>query len=95
MKSVVPAILLFILFYASDSYAFKTDSLAIRFYQKGLEALNKNDSTIAEELFEQSIKEDDNAPAQFELAKLLVSKKTIHGRDRARELLRSAIFQRA
>lgn len=93
MKSIVPVILFFTLFYASDSYAFKTDSLAIQFYQKGLEALNKSDSTIAEKLFEQSIKEDDNAPAQFELAKLLVSKKTIHGRDRARELLRDAIFK--
>ncbi|MHB8843073.1 MAG: tetratricopeptide repeat protein, partial [Candidatus Aquicultor sp.] len=93
MKSVILIISLSKFFITTEIYAFSVDSLSIKYYQNGITALNKGDSTAAENLFEKSIKEADNTQAQFELAKLLVSKKTIYGRNRARLLLRSAIFK--
>lgn len=71
----------------------KPDSLASSYYDKGMRALNMNDTASAELSFQKSVREDDNSKAQFELAKLLINKKTIRGRAEARILLTSAIFR--
>lgn len=75
------------------AYSIEPDSLALSFYEKGLYALNQNDTVKAELSFKNSIREDETAKAQFELAKILINKKTISGRAGARELLKSAIFK--
>jgi GWxTD domain-containing protein len=69
------------------------DTTAVDFYNFGYYALAKNDTAKAEYLFERSVDEDKTAPALFELSKILISKKTIRDRARARELLQTAIYK--
>ncbi len=69
------------------------DSIASTYYRQGLEALAKNDTAKAEISFENSIRIEETAQTQFELAKILINKKSIRGRAEARKLLTSAIYK--
>ncbi len=46
------------------------DTLSNYFYKKGITAVNKKDFEAAKDFFNKSIDEEDNAPAEYELAKI-------------------------
>ncbi len=46
------------------------DSMAVHYYILGKNAVLKNDLETAKDLFKKSVKEEDNAPAEFELANI-------------------------
>ena len=69
------------------------DTSANDFCNFGNLALTKHDSAKAQYYFERSIDEEKTAPALFELSKILINKKTIRDRAKARELLQTAIFK--
>jgi GWxTD domain-containing protein len=79
--------------YCSNIHPPDADTTAIDYYNFGNNSLAKNDTAKAEYFFERSIDEDKTAPALFELSKILISKKTIRDRARARELLQTAIYK--
>lgn len=63
------------------------------YFQNGIEFLRKHDLKSAEKMFQKSIQEFSDAPSMYELAKLYRDKNTIMGRDRARNLLKKAIWK--
>jgi GWxTD domain-containing protein len=81
------------LVYCSNVNPAGADTAASDYYNLGKYSLGKNDIAKAEYFFERSIDEDKTAPALFELSKLLINKKTIRDRARARELLQTAIYK--
>ena len=93
MKIFFFILTIFLLSITINANSIEPDSLALSFYNKGVEALVKNDTARAEISFKNSIREQETAQSQFELAKILINKKTIRGRAEARELLTSAIFK--
>jgi len=86
---------LIIILLISSIYVFpqEPDSVSYTYYQKGLEALAKSDTAKAELSFKNSIRFEETAQTQFELAKILINKRTIRGRAEARKLLTSAIYK--
>ncbi len=66
---------------------------AANYYEHGMQALSNKDVKKAEKLFKKSIRENDDAPSMYELAKIDYERNTISGRTEARELLSDAIFK--
>ena len=92
MKTIFPIIYFALLLLIGKTYPAIQDTSATEYYNIGLTLLTQKDTTKAEYYFKKSLDRDKTAPALFELAKILISKKTIRDRARARELLESAIF---
>ncbi len=63
------------------------------YYENGKSALLKNDIKSAEVYFKKSIRENEDAPSMYELAKIYYDRNTIRGRTLARELLTDAIYK--
>lgn len=93
MKCFFSVLIIILFISVGKIYPAEPDSLALSFYNNGVEALIKNDTARAEISFKNSIREQETAQSQFELAKILINKKTISGRAQARDLLTSAIFK--
>ena len=84
-------LIIVILLFPAFMYSQSTDSLAEYYYEQGIEELAVNNRDSAESLLNRSLKIEKTAPALFELSKILINKKTIRDRARARELLQAAI----
>ncbi len=85
-KNYFLAIVLFLKVLSAQSFE-KND-----FYNNALHALNNNDTIIAKQLFEKSIRKDENPDAYFELAKILLKNLTPLNSYRAQEYLNRAIL---
>lgn len=93
MKTILLIFYLSPLVFCGNVSPIAVDTSSNDFYNLGTYALNQKDTAHAEYYFERSIDEDKTAPALFELSKILISKKTIRGRAKAREILQTAIFK--
>ena len=70
------------------------DSTSGDYYLAGLQFAKSGDLKKAEHFLKKSIRKDKTAEAEFELAKIYISNKTIRGRSKARELLNDALFRK-
>ena len=87
-------IIIIVLFGSITLFGFSIkDSTANDFYYAGIKYAKSNNLKKAEYFFNKSLKENKTAKAEFELAKIYISEKTIRGRARARKLLTKAIFR--
>jgi|GEM_PF-855077 len=76
MKKFIYSFSFVLLFSFHSIFPQGKDTLGSFYYQKGIEALSKNDTETAKDIFKSSIKEKDNAPAEFELAKIYRAQKS-------------------
>ena len=86
-------LILAIFLFPAFIYSQSADSIAEYYYALGVEELAVNNRDSAESLLNRSLEVEKTAPALFELSKILINKKNIHDRARARELLQTAIFK--
>jgi GWxTD domain-containing protein len=90
--NILKVTLIIILFSSVGFSICKNDSLCNSYYLKGLEALQGNDSSLAETDFKKSISERHDIQAYLKLTQLYFTKGTINYRDRAKELIQKAIL---
>ncbi len=67
------------------------DTLAIYYYKQGLSAVNKKDFDSAKDLFKKSLGERENAPAEYELAKVYRADTSQYYWNISREHIKNAI----
>jgi len=87
---------IFILSFCNTLFLFglsKKDSTAEDYYLTGLNFVNSGDIINAEHFLKKSLDKDKTAKAEFELAKIYISEKTISGRAKARDLLTNALYR--
>ncbi len=93
MKLIFRYVLFLILQAALSSAPPQTISSPSRDYLGGMNALSKNDFKTAENLFQKSVRENNDASSLFQLAKIYAAKNTPEGRRFARELLEHAVLK--
>ena len=71
----------------------ETDSTSIDFYHAGLDFVKSGNLIKGEYYFKRSLEINKTAKAEFELAKIYISEKTISGRAKARVLLTNALYR--
>ena len=91
MKSKLQLIVLIIL--SSTFICAQTDTTKTKKYLKALETLQKKDTTLAITLFKESIRQNDDAPSYFELAKIYWQKKDFLLRNKAYENMKTATMK--
>ena len=67
------------------------DTQSVKYYRQGLNSLLKNDLETAKALFKQSVREEDNAPAEYELAKVYMADTSHSMWNIAREHIKNAV----
>ena len=93
MKTIFLIIYFTLLFLSVNIFPAGQDTSAVEYYNIGKSLLAENDTIKAEYYFQKSVDNGKTAPALFELSKILISKRTIRDRAKARELLQTAIFK--
>ncbi|PIW70047.1 MAG: hypothetical protein COW08_03915 [Ignavibacteriales bacterium CG12_big_fil_rev_8_21_14_0_65_30_8] len=86
----------FILFFFNSIFLFSftgTDSTSADFYKAGLDFVKSGNLVKGEYYFKKSLDINKTSKAEFELAKIYISEKTISGRAKARILLTNAIYR--
>lgn len=67
------------------------DTLSIYYYNKGLRAISINDLETAKDLFKKSVREEANAPAEYELAKIYMADTSHSMWNISREHIKNAV----
>ncbi|MGE5411797.1 MAG: GWxTD domain-containing protein, partial [Clostridiales bacterium] len=85
--------LLILVLFISQSFAQVQGPAVNSYYESGIELLKQRDYESAEKQFKKSIDLHADAPSMYQLAKILAEQNTIQSRERARELLKKAIWK--
>ena len=88
--------LIVLIFFLGTNFLFcysDTDTTANGYYLAGMKFVKLGNLNKAEYFLKKSLWEEKTALAEFELAKIYISEKTIRGRAKARKLLTNALFR--
>ena len=91
MRKHLFLVILIIPLFASISFAQNSDTLSTYCYNQGLDALSGNKYEAAKTLFKKSVREKDNAPAEYELAKIYLADTSHSMWNISREHIKNAV----
>lgn len=84
---------LFIIFYFSASIITYSQSSDAELYKCGIEALNENNTDLAEKYFKESADKEKDAASFYQLGKLNIKKNTPYSRNEALDNLKQAVLR--
>lgn len=93
MKKLLVNILIIYFFLISNFGYSQTTEKTGSYYETGLAELSNNDFKSAEQSFKNSIKQNSDAASCYQLAKLYFESNSVYDRNKARELIRKAIWK--
>jgi len=88
---VMKTMIFFMLFSFSFLLVIYSQAQTYSFYDKGMAALDRGDTASAEKFFQESVKQNKDAPSYFELAKILNNENSLFSLDKARGNLIEAV----